>query len=73
MPFFGSHASAQMTLTTLAVMAIAAWLPYSPFAATLGMVPLPASYWLWIAGFLATYAVMTHFVKTWFFARYGGE
>ena len=72
-PFFGSHASAQMTLTTLAVMAIAAWLPYSPLAATLGMVPLPASYWLWIAGFLATYAVMTHFVKTWFFARYGGE
>jgi Mg2+-importing ATPase len=72
-PFFGSHASAHMTLTTLAVMAIAAWLPYSPLAGTLGMVPLPASYWLWIAGFLVSYAVMTHVVKTWFFARYGGE
>ena len=39
-PFFGSRASLHMTLTTLVVMAVGAWLPYSPFAATLGMVPL---------------------------------
>ena len=41
-PFFGSRASLHMTLTTLVVMAIGAWLPYSPFAPDLGMVPLPA-------------------------------
>jgi P-type Mg2+ transporter len=72
-PFFGSRASFHMTMTTLSVMAIGAWLPYSPFAADLGMVPLPAVYWAWIAGFLASYTILTHLVKTWFFRRFGGD
>jgi len=72
-PFFGSHASWHMTLTTLVIMAVAVWLPYSPFAAELNMVPLPPVYWLWITAFLLCYAVLTHYVKTWFFKRYGGE
>jgi len=72
-PFIGSCASLPMTLTTLLVMAIGAWLPYSPFAASLGLVALPGLYWAWIAAFLATYAVLTHGVKTWFFNRYGGN
>ena len=70
-PFFGSMASMPMTLTTLFIMAIGAWLPYSPFATTFGFVPLPAQYWLWIAGFLISYSVLTHFIKTWFFKKYG--
>mgnify|MGYP000924042525 CR=1 FL=1 len=72
-PFFGSRASAHLTMTTLIVMAIGAWLPYSPFAVYLGMVPLPPLYWAWIGCFLLTYAILTHGVKTWFFKRYGGE
>jgi P-type Mg2+ transporter len=72
-PFFGSSASLHLTLTTLVIMAVASWLPYSPFAGALGMVPLPAIYWAWIAGFLVTYGIATHFVKTWFFNRYGGN
>jgi Mg2+-importing ATPase len=70
-PFFGSMASLPMTLTTLFIMAIGAWLPYSPFAATFGFVPLPPIYWLWLAGFLISYSILTHFVKTWFFKKYG--
>lgn len=72
-PFFGSRASATMTFTTLAVMAFGAWLPYSPFAATLGFVPLPAQYWLWITGFLLTYSILTHRVKVWFHHKFGDE
>lgn len=72
-PFIGSRASVHLTLTTLTVMAIGAWLPYSPVAGKLGMVPLPLIYWPWIAGFLILYAVITHVVKTWFFKRYGGD
>ncbi len=72
-PFFGSRASLHMTLTTLCVMAVGAWLPYSPFAAPLGMVPLPAVYWAWISAFLVSYAMVTHIMKTWFFNRYGGD
>ncbi|MCX8021261.1 MAG: magnesium-translocating P-type ATPase [Syntrophorhabdaceae bacterium] len=72
-PFFQSRASLTMTMTTLIIMAIGAWLPYSPFAQSLGMVPLPPVYWLWILAFLATYSLLTHKVKTWFFKHYGGE
>ena len=72
-PFIGSRASMHMTVTTLTIMAIGAWLPYSPFAASLGMVPLPLAYWAWIALFMFAYAILTHFVKTWFFNRYGGD
>ncbi len=72
-PFIGSRASVPMTLATLLVMAVGAWLPYSSFAPALGMTPLPAVYWAWIAGFLFCYAVLTHIVKTWFFKRYGGD
>lgn len=72
-PFIGSRASLPMTLTTLAIMAIGVWLPYSPFAGTLNLVPLPPVFWVWIGGFLVAYAILTHLVKTWFFNRYGGE
>ena len=59
-PFFESRASLAMTLTTLTVMGVGAWLPYSPFAGALGMVALPPVYWAWIASFLLAYATMTH-------------
>ncbi len=72
-PFFGSRASAPLMLATLAIMAVGAWLPYSPLAGALGMVPLPPAYWAWIAGFLLAYAALTHRVKVWFFNRYGGN
>ncbi|MDR2549571.1 MAG: magnesium-translocating P-type ATPase [Desulfobulbus sp.] len=72
-PFFQSSASLPMTITTLAVMAIGAWLPYSPFADDLGLVALPPAYWTWIAAFLVGYGVLAHGVKTWFFHRYGGN
>jgi len=72
-PFFGSRPSAQLLFTTILVMAIAGWLPYSPLAGTLGMVPLPAIYWAWIALFIVTYAVLAHIVKAWFFRHYEGE
>ena len=72
-PFFESVASVPMMLTTLTIMAIAGWLPYSPYAGDLGMVPLPLAYWGWIAVFLVSYATLTHLVKTRFIRRYGAE
>jgi Mg2+-importing ATPase len=70
-PFFQSRASPTMFFFTLFIMAIAVALPYSPLASLLGFVPLPAVYWLWIAGFLAAYCVLTHIVKSWFFRKFG--
>ena len=71
-PFIQSRASAPMILTTLAVMAIGVWLPYSPLAGGLGLEPLPPIYWAWISGFLLVYSVITHKVKKWFLRRFEG-
>ena len=70
-PFIQSSPSPAMLFTTLVVMAFGAWLPYSPLAPMLGFVPLPWTFWLWIAGFLVAYSVLTHNVKVWFFKRFG--
>ncbi len=70
-PFIGSRASAYLMFCTMAVMAVGAWLPYSPLGAALGMVPLPLAYWIWILAFLTAYAVLTHSVKIWFINRFG--
>jgi Mg2+-importing ATPase len=70
-PFFQSMASPLLLFFTILIMAAAVYLPYSPVAAFLGFVPLPAIYWAWIAGFLVLYCALTHLVKTWFFRKFG--
>jgi Mg2+-importing ATPase len=60
-----------MILTTILIMLIGIWLPYSPLAKLFNFVPLPGIYWIWISGFLLVYATTTHFVKVWFFKRFG--
>ena len=64
-PFVQSRASWQLTLTTLAIMAVGAWLPTSPLAEALGFVPLPALYWPLLALTLIGYVGLTQVVKTW--------
>ncbi len=70
-PFIQSCASPIMMLTTLVVMAAGAALPYLPVGAYLHLVPLPWDFWVWIAGFMVGYAVLTHLVKVWFFRKFG--
>jgi Mg2+-importing ATPase len=70
-PFIQSRASLPLITTTLVICAIGIALPMTGLGATLGFEPLPALYWPIIAGFLLSYAILTHFVKTWFFRRWG--
>ena len=72
-PFLESRASFPLLVATFLVMAVGALLPYSPFGGYLGLVPLPASYWIWIGVFMASYVVLAHRVKGFFFRRYGGD
>ena len=51
--------------------AAGAWLTVSPLANTLGFVPLPPLYWLYLAAMLLAYAVLTQLVKTWFIRKFG--
>jgi Mg2+-importing ATPase len=72
-PFFQSRASWPLTLTTLAVIAAACALPYSPFADPLGLTPLPAAFWPWMIATVIAYSILTHFMKTRFIRRYGAD
>lgn len=71
-PFIQSRASRPLTVTSLIIAAVGAFLPYSPLANTLGFVPLPPVYWLYLLGLMAGYILLTQAVKTWFNHRYGG-
>ncbi|MBF0502881.1 MAG: magnesium-translocating P-type ATPase [Candidatus Riflebacteria bacterium] len=72
-PFLQSNPSPGLLLSTVLVMIVGAVLPYTPFAHMIGLVPLPWTYWVWIIGFLVTYSMLTHLVKTWFFKKYGAD
>src|SRR6185312_5053657 len=65
LPFVQSRASWQLTLTTILVMAMGAYLPYSPLAGALGFVPLPILYWPVLLVTLVCYVGLTQFIKTW--------
>jgi len=54
-----------LTVTTLAIMAFGAWLPYSPVASSLGLAQLPAMYWPILLLTLLAYTGLTQAVKVW--------
>jgi P-type Mg2+ transporter len=70
-PFLQSRASLPLLLTSLAIVGVGIYLPYSPIAGALGFVPLPPIYWLYLVGMMITYMLITQGIKTWFYKKYG--
>jgi Mg2+-importing ATPase len=70
-PFIQSWASWPLILTSVIIVAAGAWLTVSPLATTLGFVPLPPLFWLYLALMLLGYALLTQVVKTWFIRKFG--
>jgi len=70
-PFVQSRASWPLILTSVAIAASGAWLTVSPLADTLGFVPLPPLFWLFLGLMMLGYAALTQVVKTWFVRRFG--
>lgn len=68
-PFIQGRASWQLSLTTVAIMAVAALLPYSPLAPALGFTALPPLYWPILLATLLCYVVLTQAVKMWLIRR----
>jgi Mg2+-importing ATPase len=64
-PFIQSRASWQLTMTTLLIMGISAYLPYSPLAGALGFVALPPLFWPILLATLVCYVGLTQIIKTW--------
>lgn len=68
-PFLQGHASWQVSLMTVLVMAIAIWLPSSFIAPALGFVSLPWLYWPILVVTSLSYVVLTQIVKMWLLRR----
>ena len=68
-PFIQSRASWQLTMTTMLIMGIGAWLPFSPVSRFLGFVPLPWQFWPFLALTLVCYVALTQVIKTWLVRR----
>jgi Mg2+-importing ATPase len=70
-PFVQSRATWPVLLLTAAIMACGLLLPFIALGAKLKLVPLPGSYFLWLAGILLSYSVLTQIVKGWYVRRFG--
>jgi Mg2+-importing ATPase len=68
-PFLQSSASWPLTVTTLCIMALGAWLPYSPVASALGLTALPRMYWPILLLTLFSYVGLTQLVKVWMLSK----
>jgi len=70
-PFIQSSATWPVLATTGAIMAAGLLLPFDALGRKLGLQPLPASYFVWLAGILFCYAALTQIVKGWYIRRFG--
>jgi len=64
-----SRPSLPLTFTVLLIVACGMLLPFTPLAAPLGFTPLPALYFLFLAGMIITYLVLVEVVKRWLMRR----
>jgi len=69
-PFIQSWASTPVVALTSLIMVVGVIIPFSPFATTLKMQPLPLSYFPWLLGILTCYCLLTQYVKNWFIKRF---
>ena len=62
-PFMQSTASLPVVVTTLAIMAIGVYIPFSPLAGVMHFRPLPSAYFGWLALILLSYCILTQLIK----------
>ena len=63
-PFVQSSASWPVMLMTFSIMAVGICIPFTPFGSSIGLTPLPLSYFPWLVGILLAYCVLTQWLKT---------
>ncbi len=70
-PFVQSNAAWPLMLMTFAIMALGIAIPFTPFGAYIGLMPLPLSYFPWLVAILLSYCVLTQVIKMWYIRRFG--
>ncbi len=69
-PFIQSRASWPLLISTILVITLGIWLPYSPLGDVLGFVKLPSLFWPFIIGIILAYFVLTQLIKRLFIRLY---
>jgi len=69
-PFFQSMAAPPVLWSTVIIMAVGVYLPYSPLAPVLSMQPMPMVYFVWLLGILLGYSFFTFWIKTWYLKKF---
>jgi Mg2+-importing ATPase len=69
-PVFSSKPSRRLVLATLGVALVTIALPYVPFAALLGLTPLPLTYLFMTAAIVALYIACAEVVKRIFYRKF---
>ncbi|MEG2109649.1 MAG: magnesium-translocating P-type ATPase [Clostridium sp.] len=70
-PFIQSRASKLVILFTTIALAIGTIIPYTPLGVEIGMTSLPAIYFAYLIGTIATYMVVVNIVKKIYIKRFG--
>ncbi|MDP9128062.1 MAG: magnesium-translocating P-type ATPase [Pseudomonadota bacterium] len=70
-PFLESRASPLLALMSIVICGIGVWLPFSPFARSLGFTPLPGVYWPVLSLIILGYLTLAQLVKRFFIKRFG--
>jgi Mg2+-importing ATPase len=68
-PFLQSSASWPLIVTSVAVMIVGMWLPFSPVGPALGLTHVPPLYWPLLFLTLFCYIILTQLAKTWLLRR----
>jgi len=66
---FKSRPSLPLATTTILIVALGMWLPYSPLAHHLGFTPLPGPFFTFLAFSIVTYLLLVELAKRLLFAR----
>jgi Mg2+-importing ATPase len=69
-PFLQSRASWPLIVSTLSVIAVGIYLPFSPFAGAFKFLPLPPFYFILLFIGLILYFLITQFLKMYFIKKY---
>jgi Mg2+-importing ATPase len=69
-PFVQSAAALPVLLLTAAVIVIGILIPFSPLGASVGLQPLPVSYFPWLVATLIAYCALTQLIKSLYINRF---
>ncbi|MBD1227754.1 magnesium-translocating P-type ATPase [Xenorhabdus griffiniae] len=71
-PFVQSTAALPVLLTTLIIMGLGVYIPFSAFGTLIGLQPLPWEYFPWLIGTLISYCIIAQMMKRFYIHRFGG-